>query len=61
MSNSPNLISEIDNFLCRYLHQVVDEALRCSVLAPYSARISDVDIEMGDYVIPAGVSQVTGT
>ena len=40
----------------RYLHQVLDEALRCSALAPFAARFEDVESELGGHRIPAGVS-----
>ena len=39
-----------------YLRQVLDEALRCSILAPYAARFEDVESELGGHRIPAGVS-----
>jgi cytochrome P450 family 20 subfamily A len=37
-----------------YLRQVLDETLRCSSLAPYAARYSDDDYQLGGYTIPAG-------
>eukprot|EP00117_Sycon_ciliatum_P030889 scpid61164/ scgid3214/ Cytochrome P450 20A1 len=38
--------------------RVVDESLRCSVLAPWAARVFDEDIELNGYTIPAGSSIV---
>lgn len=35
-----------------YLHQVIDETLRCSVLAPWAARYQDFDSELGGHKIP---------
>lgn len=39
----------------RYLHQVIDETLRCSVLAPWAARYQDFDSELGGHKIPKNV------
>jgi cytochrome P450 family 20 subfamily A len=39
---------------CIYLKQVFDETLRCSVLAPFAARIMDEDCQLGGYMIPGG-------
>lgn len=39
----------------KYLRQVLDETLRCGVVAPYAARFSDNDIELGGYKVPAKV------
>jgi len=36
----------------KYMKQVIDESLRCSVLAPYAARYSDYDIVVGGHIIP---------
>ena len=46
-------------FLFRYLKQVMDETLRCSLLAPYGIRISDKDIEIAGYNVPANVSMIS--
>lgn len=35
-----------------YLRQVIDETLRCAVVAPWAARFQDVDSELGGYFIP---------
>ena len=37
-----------------YLRQVIDETMRCSVLAPYAARYSDDDTVLGGHHVPAG-------
>ena len=37
-----------------YLRQVIDETLRCSVLAPYVARYSDDDTVLSGHHIPGG-------
>lgn len=36
----------------KYLRQVLDETLRCSVLAPYAARVQEVDSVLGGHKIP---------
>ncbi|CAH1789284.1 unnamed protein product [Owenia fusiformis] len=36
-----------------YGRQVLDETLRCSVLAPWAARYQDMDVELGGHTIPA--------
>lgn len=43
-----------------YLKQVIDETVRCSVLAPYAARYQDIDIELGGHRVPAGVGTHNG-
>lgn len=40
----------------RYLQQVVNETLRCAVVAPFAAREQEVDCIIGGHRIPAGVS-----
>lgn len=35
-----------------YLRQVIDETLRCSVVAPWGARAHDIDAKLGGYDIP---------
>ncbi|XP_078321122.1 cytochrome P450 20A1-like [Crassostrea virginica] len=35
-----------------YLHQVIDETLRCAVVAPWAARYQDFDSELGGHRIP---------
>ena len=44
------------SFYYRYLRQVLDETLRCSVNAPWGARFQEVDIKLGGYDIPKNVS-----
>lgn len=41
-----------DQANCIYLKQVLDETLRCSVLAPYAARYQEFDIKLGGHIIP---------
>ena len=41
--------------LFRYARQVVDETMRCSVLAPFAARFSEYDMVVGGHVIPKQV------
>ncbi|ELU05646.1 hypothetical protein CAPTEDRAFT_145552, partial [Capitella teleta] len=36
-----------------YLRQVLNESLRCSVLAPFAARVQSTDVEIGGHTIPA--------
>ncbi|KAI0237746.1 hypothetical protein LSAT2_011672 [Lamellibrachia satsuma] len=38
-----------------YMHQVLDETLRCSALATFAARYQDDDSELGGHRIPAGL------
>ncbi|XP_071803251.1 cytochrome P450 20A1-like [Asterias amurensis] len=38
----------------KYLRQVINEGLRVSVLAPYTARFQDDDSKLGGHVIPGG-------
>ena len=40
-----------------YLHQVINETLRCAVVAPWAARFSDTDSELGGHTIPAKVTR----
>ncbi|XP_035826942.1 cytochrome P450 20A1-like [Aplysia californica] len=35
----------------RYLHQVLQETLRCAVIAPWGARVQDVDSELGGHKV----------
>lgn len=35
-----------------YIKQVIDEGLRCSILAPWAARYSEYDMVIGGHVIP---------
>jgi cytochrome P450 len=40
--------------LCRYTWQVLEETLRCSVTAPFAARVSpDRDLRVHGHLIPA--------
>ncbi len=49
-----------DFALCRYVRQVIDETLRCSVLAPFAARVSEErDWSVGGHLIPKGTPIVT--
>ncbi|XP_072179123.1 cytochrome P450 20A1-like [Diadema setosum] len=41
-----------------YLRQVLDETLRVSVLAPFAARVQDIDVVLGGHVIPKGTPVV---
>ncbi|XP_031573133.1 cytochrome P450 20A1-like [Actinia tenebrosa] len=37
----------------KYCRQVIDETLRCSILAPWGARVQmDHDLQIGDHVVP---------
>ncbi|XP_048237190.1 cytochrome P450 20A1-like [Haliotis rufescens] len=36
----------------KYLRQVIDETLRCAVVAPWAARFQDFDSELGGHKIP---------
>ncbi|PVD30542.1 hypothetical protein C0Q70_09810 [Pomacea canaliculata] len=38
----------------KYLRQILDEGLRCGVVAPWAARFEDVDRTLGGYFIPKG-------
>ena len=40
----------------RFLRQVLDETLRCSVFGMFAARFQDVDSKLGGYNIPKNVS-----
>ena len=44
--------------LNRYLRHVIDETLRCAVVAPWAARFQDYDSQLGGHFIPKNVSQV---
>ena len=44
-----------------YLHQVIDETLRCAVVAPMAARFQDFDSELGGHKIPKNVSDIYST
>ena len=46
----------LKTFLNRYTRQVLNESLRCNVVAPYAARFQDVHTELGGFHIPANVS-----
>ncbi|XP_061193946.1 cytochrome P450 20A1-like [Saccostrea echinata] len=35
-----------------YLNQVIDETLRCAIVAPWAARYQDIDSELGGHKIP---------
>ncbi len=43
-------------FFFRYLRQVIDETMRCAVVAPWGARFQDFDSELGGHKIPKNVS-----
>ena len=45
----------ISDYIYRYLRQVIDETLRCAVVAPWAARFQDFDSELGGYKIPKDV------
>ncbi|KAK3108521.1 hypothetical protein FSP39_009786 [Pinctada imbricata] len=36
----------------KYLHQILDETMRCAVVAPWAARFQDFDSELGGHKIP---------
>ncbi|KAL8600514.1 hypothetical protein ACOMHN_005008 [Nucella lapillus] len=38
----------------KYMRQVLDETLRCAVIAPWAARYSEEDMELGGHRIPGG-------
>lgn len=42
--------SNLNKFI--YTHQVIDETLRCGVVAPWAARFQDFDSELGGHKIP---------
>ncbi|XP_071805028.1 cytochrome P450 20A1-like [Asterias amurensis] len=46
--------SQLDQL--KYLHHVINESLRLSILTPYAARFQDSDTELGGHIIPAGTS-----
>ena len=48
----PSGPDDIDKLV--YLRQVIDETMRCSVLAPYAARFSNDECLLGGHSIPAG-------
>ena len=50
-----SLLIEIHTIFNRYLHHVINESLRLSILTPYAARFQDSDTELGGHIIPAGV------
>eukprot|EP00116_Pleurobrachia_bachei_P007042 sb/3467304/ len=41
-----------------YLRQIIDETLRCAVLAPFAARVSDNPTKIGGFAIPSGTPVV---
>ena len=41
-----------------YLNAVINETLRWSVLAPWAARVSDTDLVISGYTVPAGTPVV---
>ena len=43
-------------FYYRYLRQVIDESLRCSVSGVWGARFQEINIKLGGYEIPKNVS-----
>ena len=45
----PEMISKLV-----YLRQVIDETLRCAIIAPYTARVQEFDSELGGHIIPKG-------
>jgi len=49
-----------DNIIldCRYLGQVIDESLRCSLTATVATRFSPEDMMLGGHVIPGGVTVI---
>ncbi|KAJ8024894.1 Cytochrome P450 20A1 [Holothuria leucospilota] len=42
-----------------YIRQVVNESLRLSVLAPWGARVQEIDVHLGGYIIPKGTPVIT--
>lgn len=42
-----------------YMEKVINESLRCSVLAPFATRCSEYDLKIGDHVIPKNTQIVT--
>ena len=55
--NLPSLFEVIHSSIFSYLHQVINETLRCAVVAPWAARFSDTDSELGGHAIPAKVTR----
>ena len=49
------MIILFQHFVIRYVKQVVDESMRCSVLAPFAARFSEYDLIVGGHLIPKQV------
>ena len=49
---------ELVSFPFRYTRQVIDEALRASVVAPWGARVYEYDLQVDDFVIPKEVCLV---
>lgn len=45
-------------FYLRYLRQVIDETLRCSLVATWAARVQEIDTTIGGYFIPKKVRNV---
>lgn len=43
----------------RYMKQVLNESLRLSALAPWGAKVQELDIELGGHIIPKGTSIIT--
>ena len=50
-------VTNLIDFMSRYLKKVVDEGMRCSTLAPFAARYSNYDIIVGGHVIPKQVTK----
>ena len=46
---SPEMISKMT-----YLRQVIDETMRCAVIAPHTSRVQEFDSELGGHVVPKG-------
>lgn len=42
-----------------YMNQVLNETLRCAVVAPWGARVQDFDSELGGHKIPKSVSYLS--
>ena len=42
-------------FYLRYLRQVLDETLRCSIVGTWAARVQETDTTIGGYDIPKNV------
>ncbi|XP_071812069.1 cytochrome P450 20A1-like [Apostichopus japonicus] len=43
----------------QYMKQVMDESLRLSILAPWAAKVQEVDISLGGHFIPKGTPVIT--